>query len=52
MADIAVDVHSDEFPIPPERLGKLVDPKSPDLLKELGGIEGTDDPCLSNSHTS
>lgn len=43
MADATVhvdDLHSDEFPIPPSRLSKLVDPKSPELLKELGGIEG------------
>eukprot|EP00026_Physarum_polycephalum_P001291 Phypoly_transcript_01292.p1 GENE.Phypoly_transcript_01292~~Phypoly_transcript_01292.p1 ORF type:complete len:1073 (+),score=214.03 Phypoly_transcript_01292:60-3221(+) len=40
MADTVIDVHSDVFPIPPSQLAKLVDPKSPEFLKELGGIEG------------
>jgi hypothetical protein len=39
--DHTIDIHSDEFPIPPSRLGKLLDPKNPALLKELGGLAGT-----------
>jgi hypothetical protein len=40
--DTVVDIHSDVFPLPPSKLAKLVDPKNPELLKELGGLEGTD----------
>lgn len=41
MADATVvDIHSDVFPIPPAKFSRLVDPKSPDLLKELGGLDG------------
>ena len=35
-----IDMHTDVFPLPPAQLAKLVDPKSPELLKELGGIDG------------
>lgn len=35
-----VDIHTDEFPIPPPKFSRLFDPKSPDLLKELGGLDG------------
>lgn len=36
----AIDIHSDEFPLPPSQLAKLVDPKNPALLKEIGGLAG------------
>jgi hypothetical protein len=40
MPDTVIDVHNDVFPIPPAQLAKLGDPKSPEFLRELGGIEG------------
>jgi len=46
--DTLVDIHSDVFPVSPGTLAKLVDPKSPDLLKELGGLEGLANTLRSN----
>lgn len=45
MADDAhvVEIHTEEFPIAPAKFSRLVDPKSPELLKELGGLDGV---CL------
>jgi hypothetical protein len=48
MGDAVLEIHSDIFPHTPAKLGRLVDPKNPDLLKELGGVEGMNaSPCVS-----
>lgn len=33
-------LHDEYFTLSTDTLAKLVDPKSPDLLKELGGLDG------------
>jgi len=42
------EMYTDVFPVAPSKLARLVDPKSPELLKELGGLDG----LAKSLHTS
>eukprot|EP01113_Clastostelium_recurvatum_P039548 TRINITY_DN604_c0_g1_i1.p1 TRINITY_DN604_c0_g1~~TRINITY_DN604_c0_g1_i1.p1 ORF type:complete len:1064 (-),score=338.27 TRINITY_DN604_c0_g1_i1:106-3297(-) len=49
--EVVLDAYSDEFPLSTTALSKLVDPKDPEYLKELGGLEGVASSLRANIKT-